>query len=76
MDFVSGLPNTRNGNDAIWVIVDRLNKSVHFLSFMTGQFIDKMTKLYRDNIVKLHGMPKFIVSDGDTKFVSRFWSTF
>ena len=78
MDFVSGLSNTRKGNDDIWVIVDRMTKSVHFLPFKTGQFMDKMTKSYRDNIVnivKLHGVPKSIVSDQDTKFVSQFWST-
>ena len=76
MDFVSGLPNTGKGNDVIWVIVDRLNKSAHFLPFKTGQFMNKMTTLNRDNIVKLHGVPKSIVSDRDPKFVSRFWSTF
>ena len=76
MDFVSGLPNTRKSNDAIWVIVDRLMKLAHFLPFKTGQFMNKMTTLYRGNIVKLHGVPKSIVSDRDLKFVSRFWSTF
>ena len=83
MDFVSGLLNTRKGNDAIWVVVDRLTKSAHFLPFKTGQFMKKMTTLYRDNIVKLrdnivkpHGVPKSIESDRDPKFVSRFWSTF
>ena len=75
MDFVSGLPNTRKGNDAIWVIVDRLTKSAHFIPFKTGQFMDKMAKLYNDEIVRLHGVPKSIVSDRDTKFVSRFWTT-
>ena len=76
MDFVLGLPNTRKGNDAIWVIVDRLTKSTHFLPFKIGQFMNKMTTLYMDNIVKLHGVPKSIVSDRDPKFVSRFWSMF
>ena len=70
------MPNTRKGNDAIWVIVDRLTKSAHFLPFKTGQFLNIMTTLYRDNIVKLHGVPKSIVSDRDPKFVFQFWSTF
>ena len=63
MDFVSGLPNTKKGNDAIWVIVDRLTKLAHFLPFKTGKFMNKMTTLYSDTIVKLHGVPKSIVFD-------------
>ena len=65
MDIVSGLRNTRKGNDSIWVIVDRLTKSAHFLPFKTDQFMNKMTTLYMDNIVKLLGVPKSIVSDRD-----------
>ena len=49
--------------------------STHFIPFKTGQFMDKMAKLYNDEIVRLHGVPKSIVSDRDTKFVSRFWTT-
>ena len=57
MDFVSRMPNTKKGNDAIWVIVDRLTELAHFMPFKTSQFMEKMTKLYMDNIVKLHGVP-------------------
>ena len=63
MDFVSGLPNTRKGNDAIWVIVDRLTKSAHFIPFKTSWYMDKRAKLYNDEIIRLHGVPKSIVSN-------------
>ena len=48
MDFVTGLPRTPKGNDAIWVIVDRLTKSAHFLPYGTGLTLDGLAKLYVD----------------------------
>ena len=76
MDFVTGLPRTPKGNDAIWVIVDRLMKSTHFLSYGTGLTLDGLTKLYVDKIVRLHGTPKNIMSDRDSKLTARFWKSF
>nr|XP_027090339.1 uncharacterized protein LOC113711372 [Coffea arabica] len=73
MDFVSGLPRTQKGHDAIWVIVDRLTKSAHFLPVNMKYSLEKLAQLYMDEIVRLHGVPVSIVSDRDPCFVSRFW---
>ena len=72
MDFVTGLPRTPKGNDAIWVIVDRLTKSAHFLPYGTGLTLDGLAKLYVDEIVRLHGTLKNIVSDRDSRLIARF----
>ena len=72
MDFVSGLPKSLGGNDAMWVIVDRLTKSAHFLPIRTTFTLDKLTSLYVKEIVRLHGVPISIVSDRDTRFTSKF----
>ena len=57
MDFVVGLPRTRAGFDAIWVIVDRLTKSAHFLPVRTKFPLDRLAELYINEIVRLHGVP-------------------
>ena len=75
MDFVSGLTKTVRGDDSIWVIVDRLIKSAHFLSMKIYHPIEKMAKMYVDEIVKLHGIPSSIVSDRDLRFTSKFWTS-
>ena len=73
MDFVVGLPRTSKGYDSIWVIVDRLIKSAHFLLLDTRYLAKKYAKLYFNQIVMLHGVPLTIVSDRESVFVSRFW---
>ncbi|KAI3746207.1 hypothetical protein L6452_08631 [Arctium lappa] len=73
MDFVTKLPKTLRGNDKIWVIVDRLTKSAHFLAMRETLPIDKLAKLYIDEVVSRHGIPLSIVSDRDSRFTSRFW---
>ena len=70
MDFVVGLPRTRAGFDAIWVIVDRLTKSAHFLPVRTKFSLDRLAELYVNEIVRLHGVPITIVSDRDPRFTS------
>ena len=75
MDFVTGLPRTQRKNDAIWVIVDRLTKSAHFLPIRWGFTLDQLAKRYVDEIVRLHGVPLSIVSDRDPRFTSRFWGS-
>jgi hypothetical protein len=75
MDFVVGLPRTQKGHDSIWVIVDRLTKSAHFIPVRTTYGGEKLAKLYVENIVKLHGVPSRIVSDRGTQFTSRFWKS-
>jgi len=73
MDFVMGLPNTSVGHDSIWVIVDRLTKSAHFLPIKINYSLDKLAQLYVQEIVRLHGIPLNIVSNRDPRFTSRFW---
>ena len=63
MDFVVGLPHTLEGYDTIWVIVDRLTKSAHFLAIRNNFSLNRLAELYDDEIVKLHGVPVSIVSD-------------
>ncbi|KAK2397880.1 hypothetical protein QL285_059409 [Trifolium repens] len=75
MDFITGLPKTRRKHDSIWVIVDRLTKSAHFLPVRTTDTAAKLTDVYIAEIVRLHGIPSSIVSDRDPKFTSHFWRT-
>ncbi|KAG8503329.1 hypothetical protein CXB51_001292 [Gossypium anomalum] len=73
MDFVSGLPLTPSKKDSIWVIVDRLTKSAHFLPVRTDFSLQKLAKLYVAKIVQLHGVPVSIISNRDPRFTLRFW---
>ncbi|XP_017984298.1 PREDICTED: uncharacterized protein LOC108663597 [Theobroma cacao] len=73
MDFVTGLPRTSGGYDSIWVIVDRLTKSAHFLPVKTTYGATQYAQLYVDEIIRLHGIPVSIVSDKRAQFTSRFW---
>ncbi|KAG8501155.1 hypothetical protein CXB51_003247 [Gossypium anomalum] len=73
MDFVSGLPLTPGKKDAIWVIVDRLTKSAHFIPVRTDYSLNKLADLYIREIVRLHGIRLSIISDRDPRFTSRFW---
>jgi hypothetical protein len=73
MDFIVGLPRTRDGYDSIWVIVDRLTKFAHFILVKTNYSGAQLAELYMSRIICLHGEPKKIVSDRGTQFISRFW---
>ena len=75
MDFVTHLPRTFRGHDTIWVIVDRLSKSAHFLAMNLRMSIVKLAQLYIKEILRLHIVPSSIVSDRDPQFTSRFWKT-
>ena len=75
MDFVTGLPITTSGNDSIWVIVDRLTKSAHFVAIKVTFSVEKLAEIYVNQVVKLHGVPKAIISDRDGCFTSRFWAS-
>jgi hypothetical protein len=75
MDFVVGLPRTRHNFDSIWVIVDRLTKSAHFLPVNIKYNVEKLTEIYIREIIRLHGVPSSIISDRDPKFTSRFWQS-
>jgi hypothetical protein len=70
MDFIVGLPRTRTGYDSIWVVVDRLTKTTHFIPVKTTYNSVVLAELYMARIVCLHGVPKKIVSDRGTQFTS------
>ena len=76
MDFVVGLPKTKEAYDAIWVIVDRLTKSAHFLPVRTTYTMDRYAELYVKEIIRLHDVLVSIVSDRDARFTSSFWKSF
>jgi hypothetical protein len=73
MDFIVGLPRTSKGYDSIWDIVDRLTKTTHFLLVKTYYPVFTYAQLYVTRILSLHGVPRTIVSDQGSQFVSKFW---
>nr|GFC77883.1 retrotransposon protein, putative, Ty3-gypsy subclass [Tanacetum cinerariifolium] len=73
MDFVTELPQTQRRHDAIWVVVDRLTKSAHFLPIRKDYSVSRLAEIFHQEIVRLHGTPSAIVSDRYPRFVSRFW---
>ena len=75
MDFVVRLPKTQNGFNSIWVVVDRLTKSSHFLPVKVTFTMNQYARVYIDEIVRLHGVPVSIVSDRDPRFTSEFWKS-
>lgn len=72
MDFFIGRPRTQKNNDAIWVIVDSLSKSAHFIPFRTRMTLKTMAKIYIDQIIKYHGIPTNITYNKDSRFMSYF----
>ena len=73
MDFVSGFPLTQKKHDLVWVIVDRLTKSAHFLPVQLDYSMDRLVEMYMSEIVRLHGILVSIVSDRNPRFTLRFW---
>ena len=69
MDFVTGLPQTHQKHDAIWMVVDRLTKIAHHDRLS----VYKLNCLYVEHIVRLHGVPVSIILDRDFRFTSNFW---
>ncbi|GKB98301.1 putative reverse transcriptase domain-containing protein [Tanacetum coccineum] len=72
MDFVTKLPRTSSGHDTIWVIVDRLTKSTHFLPMREDYKMDRLARLYLNEIVARHGVPISIISDRDSRLRQDF----
>jgi hypothetical protein len=73
MDFIVGLPCTSRGYNLIWVIVDRLTKSAHFIPVATTYRVRQYAELYISHVVRYHGIPKTIISDRGSIFVTHFW---
>ena len=76
MDFVTHLPRTPWRHDAVWVIVDWLMKSAHFLALQMTFTLEEFCQLYIREIVRLYGVPVSIVSDRDLRFTMHFWKSF
>ncbi|GJS75811.1 putative reverse transcriptase domain-containing protein [Tanacetum coccineum] len=75
MDFVTKLPKMSLGEDAIWVIVDRLTKSAHFLPMKKTDSMEKLTRQYLKEVVSRHGVSVLIICDRNSKFTSQFWKS-
>ncbi|GJS20964.1 putative reverse transcriptase domain-containing protein [Tanacetum coccineum] len=75
MDFVTKLPRTSSGHGIIWVIVDRLTKSAHFLPMRKDYKMERLARFYLNDIVARHSVPISIMSDHDCRFTSRFWQS-
>ncbi|GJX69585.1 retrotransposon protein, putative, ty3-gypsy subclass [Tanacetum coccineum] len=73
MDLVRKLPKSSSGFDAIWVIVDRLTKSAHFLPIREDYKMEKLARIYINEIIARHGIPVSIISDRDGRFMSHLW---
>ena len=76
MDFITKLPKTPRGVDTIWVIVDRLTKSAHFIPIAKSISAEKLTDIYIWKVVVRHEVPASVVSDQDVRFTSKFWRKF
>ena len=76
MDFIMKLPRTARGVDSIWVIVDRLTKSAHFIPIQESISAEKLTDIYIREVVARNEVQVSIVSYRDVQFTSRFWKKF
>src|SRR3954469_8760578 len=76
MDFVTGFSKSKHGNDAIFVVIDKLTKVAHFLPIMESITAAQLAELYTSRIVSLYDIPQLISSDRGSIFTSKFWESF
>ena len=76
MDFITGFPMTWRHHVSIMVVMDKLTKASHFIPFKSTYKADSIAKIFMEDIFILHGFPKEIIFDRDTKFTSKFWKGF
>ena len=76
MNFIVGLPLTERRHDSIFVVVDTLTKSAHFIPVRTNYQAPDIARVFISEIVRLHGVPKKIISDRGSVFTRRFWTSF
>ena len=76
MDFVIHLLWKQRRHDAVWVIVDRVTKSTHFLAVWITFTLEEFYRLYIREIIRLHGVQVSIISDKDPRFTTHFWKSF
>jgi hypothetical protein len=76
MDFIVGLPLTARRHDSIFVVVDTLTKSAHFIPVRTTYQAPDIARVFISEIVRFHGVPKKIISDRGLVFIGRFWMSF
>ena len=74
MDFITRFPMTMRHHDSIMIVVDKLKKTSHFIPVKSMYKADSIAKNFMKDIFRLHGFPKAIISDMDTKFTSNFWN--
>ena len=72
MDFVTGLPRSQRGNDTIWVIVDRLTKSAHFLAIKETDKFSTLADVYLKEVVSRYGVPTSIISNRDARLTQNY----
>ena len=70
MDFIMVLSRTASGKDVIWIIIDRLTKTIHFIPIKISFLLDRLVRLYMNEIVSRYGMLVSIISDRDPRFTS------
>ena len=75
IDFITGFPNNQKQNDSIMVVVDKLSKAAHFIPVKTTFKASNIADIFMKQIFRLHGIPKVIISDRDSKFTGNFWTT-
>jgi len=74
-NFITRLPKSKRNNNSIMVVVDKLSKTMHFIPVQSTFRAIQIGNIFMQNIFKLHGLPKTIISDRDVKFISAFWRT-